>query len=333
MFIASNHNGGIMELFEDGRTRELSPPGLLVPSGVAILNSPEGDQLIVADHWNVKFFDTKSFRQARVIPSGFYPWVKLPKETEAFMEEYRYMLDVGLPFTAVSDDGKTLVISSWQSDAVNIYDLEEMRVKRTIDGNRPIYAMMFGDSLVVSELETHSVVSISPDGKRQTLAAGLDFLRGSGTEDSNSWMPDWLKRVILKVAAEFSDGLVYPSGLAAEEKNLWVADWFKGEIFQVVADGKVLEKPKVVAKGLEQPEGIAVARDGALLAIESEIGCLVKIDPANGKKTVLAENLKTGDKPGFKAAPSYLFSGVAVGSDGAVYVSCDKGLEVVRVKE
>ncbi len=84
---------------------------------------------------------------------------------------------------------------------------------------------------------------------------------------------------------------------------------------------------------LKKVGGIAVVKDGSLLAIESKIGRLVKINLASGKKTVLAENLKTGEKSGFKGAPSYIFSGVAVGSDGSIYVSCDEGAEVVRLKE
>ena len=160
----------------------------------------------------------------------------------------------------------------------------------------------------------------------------FNALAGADPE-KKSWMPDWLRISMLRLMAKMSDGLVYPSGMAAEGENLYVAEWFKGEILQIVADGQVLAKPKVVASGLEQPEGLAFTRDGALLAIESTIGRLVKIDPVSGKKTVLAEHLKTGLKPGFKAAPSYVFSGVSVGSDGSIYVSCDAGNEVVKVKE
>jgi sugar lactone lactonase YvrE len=232
-------------------------------------------------------------------------------------DEYHYMLNVGLPLTAVpTPDGKTLVISSWQSNAVQVYDLEEQLIKRIIDGNRPICAMMFGGDLVVSELLTHSVVAISPDGERRTLAKGLEFL-GTG-EPKETKAPAWLQRAILGTVSTFSAGMVYPSGLAAQGKSLFAADWYRGEIYQIVADGEILAKPKVVAKGLEQPEGMAVAKDGSLLVIESKIGRLVKINPASGEKTVIAENLKTGEKAGFKAVPSYLFSGVAVGSDGSI---------------
>lgn len=340
MFISSSHNGGIQELYEDGHTRELSPPGLLIPCGLAIMNSPAGEELIVADYMNVRFFDTKTFHQTRQIPTGFYPWGQLKVLEKYFgdhaelVKDYSYVINLGVPITAVpAPDGNTLIISSWASNCINVYDLKEKRVMRTIDGNRPIYAIPFGNDLVVSELETHSVVSISPDGNRQTLAAGLSFLKGTSTEGKGSWMPTWLKVAVVKVVAKMSDGMVYPSGIATQGKNLWVADWFKGEILQVIADGKVLARPKVVVRGLDRPEGIAIDKDGSLLAVESEIGRLDKINPSSGEKIVLAENLKTGEKPGFEAPPSYFFSGVAVGSDGSIYVSCDKGKEVVRVKE
>ena len=334
LFIASNHFGGIQELFEDGSVKELAPTGLLIPSGIAIVNSSAGEQLAVADIWNVKFFDPKTSKQTGVIPSGFYPWtnkamkIDMPKEVT---EPYRYLTDVELPITAwATPDGKTLVMSSWQSDAVQLYDLKERHITRIIDGNRPIYAMMFGNDVVVSELETHSVVAIAPDGKRQTLAKGLAFL-GTGPPKASK-APAWLQRMILAIVSFFSDGMVYPSGLAAQGKNLFAADWYRGEIHQIVAEGEVMAKPKVVAKGLEQPEGIAFAKDGSLLAIESKIGRLVKINLVDGQKTILAESLQTGEKPGFNSVPSYLFSGVAVGADGSIYVSCDKTTEVVRVK-
>ena len=335
LFIASNHFGGIQELFEDGSVKELAPTGLLIPSGITIVNSPAGEELAVADIWNVKFFDPKTSKQTRVIPSGFYPWtnksmkINMPKEVT---DPYRYLIDVELPITAwATPDGKTLVMSSWQSDAVQLYDLKERQITRIIDGNRPIYAMMFGNDIVVSELETHSVVAIAPDGKRRTLAKGLEFL-GTGPQ-KESKAPAWLKRVTLSIVAAFSDGMVYPSGLAAQGKNLFAADWYRGEIYQIVAEGEVLAEPKVVAKGLEQPEGLTFDKSGALLAVESKIGRLIKINLADGEKTVLAEHLKTGEKPGFNAVPSYLFSGVAVGADGSIYVSCDKTAEVVRVKQ
>jgi sugar lactone lactonase YvrE len=306
MFISSSHNGGIQELYEDGHTREIIPPGMLIPSGVAIMNSSAGEELAVADYMNVKIFDTKTSRQTRQIPTCFYPWLQEKGHEKEFaqmadiMYKYSYVLNVGLPITAVpSDDGNTIYISSWPSNCINVYDLKQKRTTRTIDGNRPIYVVPFGNDLIVSELETHSVVSISPDGKRQTLTDGMD----------------------------------YPCGIAKQGKNVWVADWVRGEIVQVIADGKALAKPRVAASGLEQPEGIAIAKDGSLLAVESKIGRLVKINPGNGEKIVLAENLKTGLTPKLIAAPSYYFSGVTVGSDGSIYVSCDKGREVVRVKE
>lgn len=333
MFTASNHNGGIMEVFADGTTKELSPEGLLIPQDVGIVQLPEGEQLMVADHWNVRFFDTRTFKQTRHLPSGFYPWVQPPDDlgSPELEKKYGKMRNLGLPFT-VTSDGKNAIISSWQSDCINVFDLNENRVVRTINGNRPLYAMPFEDVLVASELTTRSVVSIAPDGTRKTLAEPLSFFKNAGKEQKPSSLSLWFQKMVVGVVAFFNDGLVYPTGMVAKGNNLWVADWYRGQILQVVADGEVLAKPKVVAKGLEQPEGIAFAKDGSLLAIESKIGRLVKIDPVSGNKTILAEHLKTGEHPAFLAAPSYYFSGVAVGADGSIYVSCDEGREVVRVK-
>ena len=132
MFISSSHNGGIQELYEDGHTRELSPPGLLIPSGVAIMNSPAGEELIVADFMNVRFFDTKTFHQTRQIPTSHYPWGQLNVLKKYFgdsaelAKDYSYLIDVGDPITAVpSLDGNTLIISSWASNCINVYDLKE----------------------------------------------------------------------------------------------------------------------------------------------------------------------------------------------------------------
>jgi hypothetical protein len=105
-------------------------------------------------------------------------------------------MNVALPVTA-RPSGDRLVISSWQSNAITVYDLKENRTTRTIDGNYPIDAVMFGNDVIVSELLTHGVVAVAPDGTRRTLAAGMKFLEGSGAEGS-SWMPGWLKGFILR---------------------------------------------------------------------------------------------------------------------------------------
>ena len=291
IFIASNHHGGILEVLEGGKTRELSPPGFLTPSSVAVLPTEDGDLLVASDFYGITFYDTKSFQKVRALPTGFYPFLK-------DMESFGVSENVGIPIAAAVD-GSDLIIASWMSNTVQVYDLEEKGVTRIIDGNRPIYAIRFGDDLVVSELETQSVVSISPEGQRSTLV----------------------------------DGIAVPSGLATSGGDLWAADWSEGRILKLISDGKVLAEPAVLATGLSKPEGITVAPDGSLLVVESGAGRLVSINTTSGETTVLAQDLKMGLETTPGGAPTSYFSTVAIGSDGTVYVSCDKGREVVRLKD
>ncbi len=293
IFVASNHHGGILEVLEGGKTRELSPPGFMSPSSVAILPTKDGDKLIASDYFGITFFDTKSFKKEKVLSTEFYPFVKnLTTEGDTVNLAVPIAVDVDV-------EGGNLIIASWMSDIVQVYNLKERRVTRMIEGNKPIYTIKLGDDLIVSELKTKSVVSISPDGKRTTLASDI----------------------------------AVPAGIASKGGDLWVADWSEGKILKIMSKGKVLDKPTVLAKDLSNPEGITIDSDGFLLAVESGAGRLVRIDTTSGKTTVLAEDLKTGIKGTPGGSPTNYFSGVTVGSDGAIYVSCDKGNEIVRIKK
>ena len=67
IFVASNHHGGILEVLEGGKTRELSPPGFMAPSSVAILPTKDGDMLVASDYFKITFFNTKSFKKELVL--------------------------------------------------------------------------------------------------------------------------------------------------------------------------------------------------------------------------------------------------------------------------
>ena len=290
VFATSNNHGGVTEILEDGSLKSLSPQGLLTPSGLTVMQGSSGEQLVVADYANLRFYDIKSLKQTRTLNTGFYPYVKDEKEMGEAM-------NFVFPFT-VAVDGKTLIATSYVSNAVNVFDLQQNRVTRNIDGNTPLNAIAFGSDIIVSELKTQSVVSISENGERRTLASGISV----------------------------------PSGLVAKQRDLWVADWSKGQILKVISNGEVLERPSVLVQGLARPEGMAIGPDGSILAVESGAGRLLKVDPTNGKTTVLADNLKTGLEGLSEFPPTNYFSAVAVDADGWIYVSCDAGREVVRMK-
>jgi CubicO group peptidase (beta-lactamase class C family) len=130
--------------------------------------------------------------------------------------------------------------------------------------------------------------------------------------------------------------LKQPLGLAADEDNLWVTDYEAGRVVQVVADGVELEEPVVIASDLNHPEGIAIAPDGRLLLAETGTGRLLAIEASTGNADVIAEGLDfMQDNPTsigpVSLPPQYIFSGVAVGPSGNVYVSGDGANVIYRI--
>jgi sugar lactone lactonase YvrE len=202
-------------------------------------------------------------------------------------------------FTVAPDDNRLLLSSSF-AGTVQLWDLAAHAPVATYAGfDNPVNAIRFQGDLIVAELGSGSVVR----------ARGAD--------------PD--ERVTLATR------LGVPAGLAATDGDLWVGDWATGRVLQLVADGQPLARPRVVARGLTAPEGLAVAPDRSLLVVEGGAGRLSRIDLATGRVSTVADGLALGAPsiPGL-APPTWIFNGVAVGQSGAVYVSGDKANVLYR---
>jgi sugar lactone lactonase YvrE len=158
----------------------------------------------------------------------------------------------------------------------------------------PLNAIQFGDDIAVAELMTGSVVR----GDHSPIASGL----------------------------------AVPTGLAASDGNLYVADWALGMVFQIAHDGTPIA-PIPVATGLSFPEGMAVNTDGSLLVVEGGLGRLSRLDLETGELTMMAEGLQLGALPPPGGPPIWTFNGVAVGSQGHIYVTGDKANVIYRFKQ
>ena len=123
-----------------------------------------------------------------------------------------------------------------------------------------------------------------------------------------------------------------PTGLAATDDDLWVGDWATGMVLQIVADGQLLPDPLPVATDLAFPEGLAVAPNGNLLVVETGAGRLVSIYLETGEVSTVAEGFEWG-LVGSGAPPPYIFSGIAVGASGAIYVTGDVANVLYRIEE
>jgi sugar lactone lactonase YvrE len=200
------------------------------------------------------------------------------------------------PVFTVAPDGDRLLLSSSFANAVQLWDpAAHAPVATYTDFAMPLNAIRFQSDLVVAELGSGSVVRArgANPADRVTLAAGLGV----------------------------------PAGLAATNDDLWVGEWASGSVLQLVANGRPLARPRVVARRLAAPEGLAVAPDGSLLVVESGAGRLVRINLKTGRVSTVADGLALGAQgiPGVPGVPpTWSFNGVAVGPSGAVYVSGDK---------
>lgn len=203
------------------------------------------------------------------------------------------------PFS-VSAFGENLLSTSWFGNVVQLWNPATGETLHDYtDIAVPIDAVGFQGDVIVTELGTGSVVRFAADDPTQ-------------------------KSTVV-------EGLTVAAGLAATEADLWVSDWATGDVLQIVADGEVLAEPIAVATGLANPEGIAIDADGSLLVVETGNGQLTAIEMETGETSVLATGLALGLSGPDGYPPTYVFSGVAVGADGAIYVAGDVENVIYRV--
>lgn len=147
----------------------------------------------------------------------------------------------------------------------------------------------------------------------------IRLVRAQSTQTLNGKTEEKLTVTALGVAFD------QPTGLAADEKgNLYAADTGSGAVRKITPEGKVT----TAASGLDQPMGLCW-KNGALYIAETGANRILKLQ--NGKVTTVAGNGEAGLADG--PADGAMFSapqGVAVGDDGAVYVS-DTGNSAIRL--
>jgi sugar lactone lactonase YvrE len=237
-----------------------------------------------------------------VFVADFWSLREFDGDTGAELNVYHYLPGrhgaMTTPFT-VTADGQNLILASYMpSDAVQVFSPETQDVLEDFAGLRsPLNAIRFQNDIVVAELGTSSVIRISSAESegRSTVAGGLGV----------------------------------PVGLAASDDDLWVSDWATGMVLQIMADGEKLSRPRITARGLTRPEGLALDGDGTLLVREGETGCLKRIDPVTGSVTAVATGLPTclmGDHP------TWVFNGVAVGPSGTIYITSDSESALYCIK-
>ena len=159
-------------------------------------------------------------------------------------------------------NGSDLILTTWFfGGGVQIWDPTTHTAVATYrDLAFPLNAIAFDGDIAVAELATGKVIRLSD---RSTLGSGF----------------------------------AVPTGLAAIGEDLYVADFATGVVSKIVDDGTPLPSPVTIATGLSAPEGLTVDTDGGLLAAETGIGRVSKINVATGTVTTVASNLAFGNNP------------------------------------
>jgi sugar lactone lactonase YvrE len=207
--------------------------------------------------------------------------------------ELDYPFGVGL-------SASTIALSSWFTGSVQVVDRKTWKTTTVLHGlNAPADAIPMPDgSLIYAELATGSVTRASGPKleNRQLIASGL----GGPVQ------------MVLG-----RDGAIYLTEAA-------------GKLTRIPLDASA--PLRVVANGLALPEGLAQTPWGSFIVAESAARRLTEIDPANGTRRTVAENLPIGLPGGPGMPPPYVPTGVAVGADGTIYLSADRNNALYRIR-
>ena len=276
LYMTNNDQGWVAEILPSGQARYISPGGMILPQGLAVI----GESLFEADLFNLREFDTRSGQQLDIYRGALVP---APGEPSLI-----------LPMN-VSADGDNLVITSWFSSGVQVWNPDLGVLENYPDVIVPIDAERVNGQIVVSD----------------------DGLGGVVYASNN--------QLILP--------LTVSSGLVSDGNNLlWAADYITGDIWEIDF-GTNPPTTSIAISGLVNPEGLAFDNEGRLLIVEAgDANRLSRVDLPSGETTpeVLVEGLDLFG-PGLGAPPTWGFDAVAVGENGDVFISGAGATVVYRI--
>ncbi|MDM0067633.1 hypothetical protein [Variovorax sp. J31P207] len=221
--------------------------------------------------------------------------------TGAVRDVFRMQRDPELEYPfAVGLSATHFALTSWFTGTVQLVDRKTLKTTGMLHGLKaPVDAIPMADgSVIYAEIATGSVTRASGPKfeDRQVLASGL----GGPVQ------------MILG-----RDGALYVTEAA-------------GKLTRIPLDASAPLRP--VAEGLAMPEGVAQTPWGSFIVAETAARRLVEIDPVGGSRRTVADNLPIGLEPGPGMPPPYVPTGVAVGSDGTIYMTADRNNALYRIR-
>ena len=202
---------------------------------------------------------------------------------------------------AIDSNANTIATSDYRNGTVRMLDGDSGKELRVFAGLESPYdvKLLDDDSLLVAEYGSGSLLQLGPGPTRHVVAEGLGGPLG------------------LAVAG---DGFVYITETAA------------GVVSRIDLANR---ERTLVARDLNQPEGIVVDPDEKLIVAEVGAKRLILVDPATGASETIAADLPIGLAPYVAidgAGPQpFLPTGVAVGQGGEIFVVSDVNHTVLKI--
>lgn len=181
LFVSSTTDAFVVEVLPDGSTRTVSPGGMTLPMGIAVM----GDTLYVGEGLTVRSFD---------------------KNTGEPLEVIRSVVSVSpLPLFAgpleVWDD-RLLVLDPFFGSAA-LLDPATLETQNLAAFAAPVDAEPFGGGIAVTELATGNVVLVTGTdlSLRETLASGLTAPAGLAARGDDLYLSDSVTGEVLQIVA------------------------------------------------------------------------------------------------------------------------------------
>lgn len=202
LFVSSASDGTIAEILSDGGVRIVSPGGMTVPMGVALI----GDTVYVGEPQTVRGFDRHTGEAVSVTRSAFG-------------------IGPALFTTAVSSIGEHLILLSFTTGQVLFWDPStDSPIGQSLFA-APVDAEPFGDELLISDAGTGSVVRVHVSNldERETIASGFIFPAGLAVYGGDAYVSDTVLGAVFQVIRDgevlaepqmVADGLAGPEGIA-----------------------------------------------------------------------------------------------------------------------
>ncbi len=189
LFVSSAIDGFVVEVLDDGSTEEVSPGGMVLPMGLALL----GDNLWVGEGLALRNYDVNTGDALDVVPNilGVGPFASPPGNVTAL------------------DDTRLLLLDTFSGGAA-IFDTTTGMVQAIDPFATPADAELYGEGVAVTEVATGRVVVATGPllSERVSLVEGLTTPTGLAADGDNLYVSEVATGMVLQVVSE---GEVLPS--------------------------------------------------------------------------------------------------------------------------